>query len=152
MCLNVGWGNRNYLERGQDRMAGLGKRHLTDGRMSQIPLSTTSGLGRRECPAPLSQLRLCWALAIWRELAHSAEENHLLRWFTAQLICSAKYSKMDCHKAWVAVCISIRIMYVMKKPCRFCPIVCVNDFSSHKKGGADGQLGVSETSTGWDQH
>lgn len=120
------------------------------GRMSQIPLSTTSGLGRRECPAPLSQLRLGWALAVWRELAHSAEENRLLRWPTAQLICLVKYSKMDRHKAWVAVCISIRTMYVTKKPCRVRPIVCVNDFSDHQKGGADGQLGVPETSTGRD--
>lgn len=40
---------------------------------------------------------------------------------------------MDCHKAWVAVCISIRIMYVMKKPCCIHPIICVIDFSYRLK-------------------
>lgn len=131
-------------------MAGVGKRHLTDGPHVSDSSVNHHGLGRREYPAPLSQLRPGWALAVSREPAHSAEEKHLLQWLTAQLICSAKYSKMDRHKAWVAICISIRIMYVMKKPCRVRPIVCVNDFSFHQKGGADGQLGVPETSTGWD--
>lgn len=38
---------------------------------------------------------------------------------------------MDCHKAQVAVCISIRIMYVRKKPSQVHPVTCVTD-SSHR--------------------
>lgn len=35
---------------------------------------------------------------------------------------------MDCHKAGVAACISIRIMSAMKKPCHIHAIICIIDF------------------------
>lgn len=36
---------------------------------------------------------------------------------------------MDCRKAGVAACISIRIMSVMRKPCHIHAIICIIDFS-----------------------
>lgn len=48
---------------------------------------------------------------------------------------------MDCRKAGVAVCMSIRIMSVMKKPCHIHPIICIIDFGYRlqRRGWAEWQ-------------
>ena len=72
-------------------MAGLGKRHLMDGlHVSDSSVNHSVGLeGGRLCiPSCSWGLSGLWLLRI--ELADSAEENHLLQFLTAQLICSAK--------------------------------------------------------------
>lgn len=99
---------------------------------------------------PSSQLGLSglWQLGeSWQILLRKTT----LQFLTAQLICSAKSSKMDCHKAGVAVRISIRITSVMERPCRVRPIICVIDFSYQGKRGGRWPARAPETGAGWGQ-